>query len=528
MLIFINNSCLNRPGLKSLEVSPISAIFVVRYVFNMKGTILVIGIGIFFSGCLSDGESSPIIEDQPEKKLVEYRTYKSVQVYTTAQNSSLRLSDQGAMNFEKARQPLETEIAIFVNPEKEFQTYLGIGGAITDASAEVFYSLPKEKQTALLDAYFDKEKGIGYSVIRTNINSCDFSSASYTYIAEGDKELKTFDIAPDRKHKLPMIKEAIAKAGGDVLTYASPWSPPAFMKDNKDVLQGGKLLPEFAPSWALYYAKFIMAYESEGVPIWGITIQNEPMARQRWESCIYTAEEERDFLKNHLGPTLEKEGLGDKNIVVWDHNRDLMPHRANTIFDDPEAAQYAWGMGFHWYETWTGGEPMFDNLGAIRDAYPDVNLMFTEGCAEKFDASKYEYWPNAERYGRSMINDFNQGTAAWTDWNILLDERGGPNHVGNFCFAPVHANLQTGELIFTPIYYYIGHFSKFIGKDAKRVSTQSSRSVLQSTSFQNTSGELVSIVMNATDESLNYLFYAGEQVAAIEIPPRAIQTLVSQ
>lgn len=482
---------------------------------------------VVFAGCIENEKSDAYVEGTAPEEIEKVAAPRAMTIYTTAQNSSLRLTEQGNLSFEKARQPLETEIAIFVNPSKQFQTFLGIGGAITDASAEVFYALPKEKQTKLLDAYFDKEKGIGYSVIRTNINSCDFSSASYTYIDEGDKALNTFDIATDQKFKLPMIKEAIAKAGGDVLTYASPWSPPAFMKDNNDVLQGGKLLPEFAATWAMYFAKFIMAYESEGVPIWGVTIQNEPMARQRWESCIYTAEEERDFLKNHLGPTLEKEGLGDKNIVVWDHNRDLMPHRANTIFDDPEAAKYAWGMGFHWYETWTGGEPMFDNLGAIKDAYPDVNLMFTEGCAERFDAAKYAYWPNAERYGRSLINDFNQGTAAWTDWNILLDDRGGPNHVGNFCFAPVHANLQTGELIFTPTYYYIGHFSKFIGKDAKRVSTQSSRSTVQSTSFLNSSGELVSIVMNATDESLNYLFYVGDQSVAIEIPPRAIQTLVS-
>ncbi len=208
------------------------------------------------------------------------------------------------------------------------------------------------------------------------------------------------------------------------------------MKDNNDMLKGGKLLPEFYDSWALYYTKFIKAYENEEIPIWGLTIQNEPMAVQRWESCIYTAEEERDFLKSHLGPVMEKEGLGDKKIIVWDHNRDLINHRANTIFDDPEASKYAWGIGFHWYETWTGGQPMFINLGNINESYPSKNLIFTEGCNEKFDPKKYQYWPNAERYGRSMINDFNNGTVAWTDWNILLDETGGPNHVNNLCFCP--------------------------------------------------------------------------------------------
>ncbi|MDG1756151.1 MAG: glycoside hydrolase family 30 protein, partial [Bacteroidia bacterium] len=240
----------------------------------------------------------------------------------------------------------------------------------------------------------------------------------------------------------------------------------------------------------------------------------------------YSAEEERDFLKNHLGPTLDKEGLGDKKIIVWDHNRDLIVNRANTIFDDPEASKYAWGIGFHWYETWTGGEPMFSNLGNVNESYPTKNLVFTEGCNEGFDASKYQYWPNAERYGRSMINDFNNGTVAWTDWNILLDETGGPNHVNNLCFAPIHADTRTDELIFTPSYYYIGHFSKFIRPGAKRVSTVSSRSILESTSFINDEGKMVTIIMNSTDKSIKYKMYVNSKSVAMEILPHAMQTLV--
>jgi glucosylceramidase len=298
------------------------------------------------------------------------------------------------------------------------------------------------------------------------------------------------------------------------------------MKTNQNMLRGGKLLPEYRDAWALYYAKFIKAYEKEKLPIWGLTIQNEPMATQRWESCIYSAEEERDFLKNHLGPTLEKEGLGDKKIIVWDHNRDLIVNRANTIFDDPVASKYAWGIGFHWYETWTGGEPMFSNLGNVNESYPTKNLVFTEGCNEGFDASKYQYWPNAERYGRSMINDFNNGTVAWTDWNILLDETGGPNHVKNLCFAPIHADTRTDDLIYTPSYYYIGHFSKFIRPGAKRVSTVSSRSILEATSFKNDGGKMVTVIMNSTDEKIRYQMYVESKSVSMEILPHSMQTLV--
>jgi glucosylceramidase len=208
------------------------------------------------------------------------------------------------------------------------------------------------------------------------------------------------------------------------------------MKDNNDMLHGGKLKPEFYQSWANYFTKFIRAYEGEGIPIWGISIQNEPMATQKWESCIYSAEEERDFLKKYLGPTLKREGLSSRKVIAWDHNRDLIYQRASTILRDPEAAKFVWGIGFHWYEPWSGGEPMFDNVRLVNETFPDKNLIFTEGCVDSFDAQKISEWKFGEQYGRSMINDFNNGTVGWTDWNVLLDEQGGPNHVGNFCFAP--------------------------------------------------------------------------------------------
>jgi len=451
---------------------------------------------------------------------------KVVTVYTSADSTDLRLTVTDKLTFRKVEQPLESEISVFVNPNKQYQTFIGIGGAITDASAEVFAKLSKNKQQELLDAYYDKEKGIGYTLARTTIHSCDFSSESYTYVSNESKDLNSFSIQHDKEFRIPLIKKAIEAAGGSLLLFASPWSPPAFMKDNNNMLKGGKLLPEYYQSWATYFTKFIKAYESEGIAVWGITVQNEPMATQKWESCIFTAEEERDFLKNYLGPTMEREGLADKNIIVWDHNRDLMNHRANTIFDDPEASKYAWGLGFHWYETWAGGEPMFDNVANVHESYPDKHLLFTEGCAESFIPNGYQSWKNGERYGRSMINDFNNGTVGWTDWNILLDEIGGPNHVNNFCFAPVHADTKTDELIYTPSYYYIGHFSKFIRPNAKRVSTSSSRSHLLSTSFINEDNKMVTVVMNQSSLEIKYKLYVGSDAVEVVILPHAIQTLV--
>lgn len=484
----------------------------------MKKSFAVLIATLLLAGCSKKQEQS--------QKTVFSAEGKEVSVYTSADSANLRLSLTGKKTFAEGKQALESEISIFVNPNVSFQTLMGIGGAITDASAEVFAKLPAEKQQEFLKACYDAKDGIGYSLARTNINSCDFSSGSYTYVTEGDKELNSFSIAHDQQFKIPLIKKATETAGGQLTLYASPWSPPAYMKDNNHMLKGGKLLPEYYEAWALYYTKFIKAYEAEKLPIWGITIQNEPMAVQTWESCIYTAEEERDFLKKHLGPTMAKEGLGSKKIVVWDHNRDLMTQRASTIFDDPEAAKYAWGTGFHWYEPWSGGAPMYDNVRNVQESYPSKNILFTEGCVDKFDTSGYQSWSNGEQFGHSMIHDFNNGTVGWTFWNVLLDEKGGPNHVGNYCFAPIHADTHTGALIYTPTYYYIGHFSKFIRPNAKRISSTSSRSHLLTTSFLNEDGKMVTVVMNQSINAIAYKLYVGTKMIEENIPAHGIQTIL--
>ena len=451
---------------------------------------------------------------------------RAIAVYTTADKSEYRLTPTETPVFKPLGQPLETQICVFVDPSTKFQTILGIGGALTDASAETFAKLPPAKQQEILKAYFDSSTGIGYTLARTNIHSCDFSSASYTYVDEGDKELRSFTVNHDKQFRIPFVKQALATAGGKLSIFGSPWSPPAFMKDNNDMLHGGRLKPEFYQSWASYFAKFIKAYEREGVPVWGITIQNEPMATQRWESCIYSAEEERDFLKNYLGPTMKSERLGDKKIIVWDHNRDLIYQRARTILANPKAAQYVWGIGYHWYEPWSGGDPMFDNVKLVHETFPAKNLLFTEGCVDAFNAQRLRDWKLGEQYGRSMINDFNSGAVGWTDWNVLLDETGGPNHVNNFCFAPVHADTKTGELTYTNSYYYLGHFSKFVRPGAKRIASSPSRSPLLSAAFMNTDGKVAVVVMNKSDQKIFYYLWLDGQAAEVNSLPHSIQTLV--
>ena len=451
----------------------------------------------------------------------------NIRVYTTESQSNIKLAKSNIVpTFTSIQQPKEVHSGIFVNPNVTFQTFVGIGAALTDAAAETFYKLNKDQQEIFLDSYFSKDKGIGYTLVRTIIHSCDFSTESYTYIEEGDESLESFSIERDLKRRIPFTKRVLDVASKDIVVYASPWSPPAFMKTNNNMLQGGKLKKEYYPAWANYFAKFIKAYENEGIPIWGLTIQNEPMAVQRWESCIYTAEEERDFLKYHLGPTLEREGLQEKKIIVWDHNRDLLFDRANVILNDPEANKYVWGTGFHWYEDWKDGKPMFNNVGKVATAFPDKKLIFTEGCNEGFDINRIQDPKLPERYAKAMINDFNNGTVAWTDWNILLNEYGGPNHVGNFCFAPVHGDTSSGELLFTNSYYYIGHFSKFIRPGAKRVSSGTTSNRISSTSFMNQDGSLVVIALNEEEEAVDYFLTIGNKSTQLKIPKHSIQTIV--
>lgn len=446
-------------------------------------------------------------------------------VYTTAAKTDQRIKETARPAFVKAVQPLEKEPCIFVDASQTFQEFIGIGGAITDASAETFAKLPAAKQKEFLDAYYDAQKGIGYTLARTNINSCDFSSDYYTYVKDNDSSLQSFSVAHDEVYKIPLIKKAMATAGRLDL-YVSPWSPPAWMKDNNSVLRGGKLKPAYRQPWANYYIKFIRTYEKMDIPVWGLSVQNEPMAVQRWESCVFTAEEERDFIKEYLGPTLAREGMADKKLIAWDHNRDLMVQRALTLFNDPAASKYIWGIGFHWYETWTGGNMQIGNLQKVHELFPDKKLIFTEGCQEKFDWKRVDDWALGEKYAYSMINDFNAGTVAWTDWNILLDEKGGPNHASNFCFAPVHADTKNGQLVYTNAYYYIGHFSKFIRPGAKRITSSSNREALQTTAFINTDKSIIVVVMNASDKEVPYSVFVKGMSAPVNCAPHSISTIV--
>ncbi len=449
-------------------------------------------------------------------------TVKPADVYVTAKGTDERLAKKEPLSATPLEQPDEHVPTIILDKDKSFQTIVGIGGALTDASAETFYKLPSEKQQEILIAFFDKEKGNGFSLGRTNIHSCDFSSSSYTYAeVPGDSALKSFTIHHDMQYKIPFIKAAMARAGREFLLYASPWSPPAWMKTNGDMLHGGKLRPEYNRTWANYFVRFVQEFEKAGVPVWGLTVQNEPMAVQPWESCIFTAAEERDFVKLFLGPALEKAGLSRVKLMIWDHNRGIMYQRAKIVYDDPDAAKYVWGAGFHWY---VGDH--FENVRLVRDAWPDKALLFTEGTEANFNADSLHEWKWGETFGRSMVNDFNNGASGWTVWNVILDETGGPNHVGNLCMAPIICDTKTGKLTYMNSFYYLGHFSRFIRPGARRIVCSSNTDDLLATAALNPDGKVAVVVMNPSEKSIEFHTWIENRSYKTTSPAHSILTIV--
>lgn len=388
--------------------------------------------------------------------------------------------------------------SIFIDDQLTFQTIEGFGGAFTESAASVLNTLPAALQRRFFQAYFDPLRGHGYTFCRTHMNSCDFSLGNYACAdVPDDRNLNHFSIAREKQLLIPMMRSAQRVAGKPLQLLVSPWSPPAWMKTNGEMNHGGKLKPEFRATWALYYCRYIQALEREGIPVWGVSVQNEPEATQTWDSCCWTAEEERDFVRDHLGPTLKRQHLTHHKIVIWDHNRDRLFERVRVAYEDPRAARYIWGAGFHWY---CGDH--FDTLQTTHDAYPDKKLLFTEGCQE--GGPHLGSWVPAERYARSMIHDLNRWTVGWIDWNLLLDEKGGPNHVGNFCSAPIMADTQSGKLLFQGSYFYIGHFTRFIRPGARRILSVATHDDLETTAFLNPDGSRAVVILNRSEKAIDF------------------------
>ena len=404
---------------------------------------------------------------------------------------------------------------INVFPDIEYQEIKGFGGAFTEAASTTLDKLSNKNRKKILELYFDKENGIGYNFGRVHINSCDFSLGNYTCVDEGDEILATFNILRDEKSLIPMIKDAMKY--NEIEMFASPWSPPPYMKTNGQMNEGGKLKEEYRELWAEYFVKFIEKYKEAGIEISTVSVQNEPKAIQRWDSCVYTAEEERDFVKNYLGKKMQDIGV---KILFWDHNKERIVERAKVILSDEEASKYISGIAFHWYS----GDH-FEQLEMFNKLYPNKDLVFSEGCYE-YSLGAKETVQIGEKYAHDMIGNFNNYCNTFCDWNLLLDEKGGPNHVGNFCDSPIMADTVNDEIHIHDSYYYIGHFSKFVEKGAKRIGSSKWTRDLDTVSFKNPDGTIVTVVLNATDNEKEFCISVNGEMVETKLEAHSIVTYI--
>ncbi len=409
---------------------------------------------------------------------------------------------------------------IKVYAEEERQEIIGFGGALTEAAAYTFSRMSNEKQETLLKLYFGAQ-GNNYNFCRLHIQSSDFSLGNNAYVTDAaDTELRSFSLEQDEKYVIPYVKEALKKNTG-IQFLGSPWSPPAFMKSNEQMNHGGRLLEEYYEGWAEIIARYLEEYKKHGIDITRITVQNEPKAVQVWESCIYTAEEERNFACNYLKKVLVKHGLSNVKINIWDHNKERVYDHAVASLAGKEACECIDGVAFHWYS----GDH-FEALQLVRDKFPEKELIFSEGCAGFSGYRKTSEVTVAEQYAHDIIGNLNSGMNAYLDWNVILDSKGGPNHVRNFCDAPVMCDVEKDEIELKLSYYYIGHFSRFIKRGATRVVVSRFTDQLEAVGFRNPGGEKVVLVLNKTEKAHAFKLCDKDNICDLELLPHSIMTAV--
>jgi len=392
---------------------------------------------------------------------------------------------------EKCTSSTNNPATVYVNSDKTFQTIVGFGGAFTEAAAYNFFKLPEFAQKKVLDLYFG-ENGIGYSLGRVHIGSCDFSLKEYNFdnIA-GDYSMSYFDteVTHDNAQMIPFMRMAIdaskksskpdmgiSKSRGSpngVNILASPWSPPPWMKtpvkgvQNMTGSDAHGLIddPKIKAAYALYLSKFITAYGEKGIPIWALTPQNEPEFPAPWEACAYDSNYEKDFINQYLGPTI-RQNNPDVLLLAFDHNKDHLFAWAQDIIggDLGSKGGYVDGMAFHWYtgsmDRLMDGTYGYDALNSTHHYAPNKMLLGTEGCS--CSGVKVDDWLRAERLAHDVIFDVENYANGWIDWNLLVDSEGGPNHLGNNCDAPLFTLPDFSDIHVQPKYYYFGHISKFV------------------------------------------------------------------
>lgn len=524
---------------------------IVRLSIPKISWLLVLAISVVFVSC------SPRSSNQDYK----------VDVYQTSEaGDNLRL-----ISGDESDAPVTggKKVSLRLLPDEKFQKYYGFGASFTESSAWNLATIPVDLRKEVLTNLFSPTEGAGFTLTRTHINSSDYSNNHYTYVEEGDEDLSTFSVDEDMKgfsgdendqvrgvelvepsyDIIPMILEASSIPGANFKIIASPWSPPSWMKTGEtSEMTNGSLLPQYYGLWAKYLSKYVSAYAEQGINLWGITPQNEPLHAHdaRWDSNGLTPEQGRDFLRDHLGPQLVKDGhlnLEDLDaglrVLIYDHNKSTMNDYVASTYEDPEASKYAWGTAFHWYANSQLEENNWyaEELDELRTTWPDKGMIHSESSIDiDADDPIGQYWREStdyagtfvpfDTYAIDVITDLNHGAQGYIEWCIILSNQGQPNPYDNFNSAPVLINPVTDEVIYTPLYYLLSHFSKFIRPNAIRIGLEGGEvEGLTYTAAKNPDGSIALVIFNRNEENYELALTLETNTYKLQIAPRALQTI---
>ncbi len=432
-------------------------------------------------------------------------------------------------------------------PDERYQTLVGIGGSFTESTAHVLSKLSPANRDRVIRAYFGDE-GARYSLTRTHIGSCDFSLDHYAYAEPGDTELAGFSVAHDEKLLIPLINDALVASSHGFRIVASPWTAPPWMKDNNHWC-AGSLKPGMEPVFARYLARWLAAYRERGIPIWGVTPENEPLGNNgNWDSLHFTAESMRDFIRDHLGPELAR-SAPEVKLLIFDQNRDHVEEWAKVILGDPEAARFVWGTAVHWYSSTIDWCP--DELNRVHRLFPGKHLLHSEGCVDnqvpvwqdddwywRPEATDWGFhWASEKekpqhppyvpvyRYARDIIGGLNSWLTGWIDWNMVLDTGGGPNLAKNWCCAPVIAKPETDEVYFTPMYHVLAQFSRALRPGAQRIGLEMEIDGLMATAVENPDGDIAVAILNQGARPRDYALRLDGRQVVLSIPGECLQTI---
>lgn len=414
--------------------------------------------------------------------------------------------------------PGEENQVVNLYPEALFETMEGFGGAVTDSAAYVYSLMSEAQKKELMDTYFSPEQ-MRYGLVRVHMDSCDFSLEQYEADSDpADTALEKFSFARTEKYILPMLADAQKAAGRPLELMLSPWSPPAFMKTNGQRLYGGKLKPECRDAWAEYLCRYIQEFQKRGYTVRRISLQNEPKAVQTWDSCVFTAQEQKEFLRDHMAPAMARHGLQDVEVFLWDHNKERVYEWMRDIIDEDTDKLVA-GAAFHWYS----GDH-FEALDLVRRLYPEKKLIISESCIEYSKFGGEDAARSALRLSHEIIGDLNHGMTAFYDWNLLLDQDGGPNHAGNFCLAPFLYDTVKKELTPQLVQRHFEHFSRYILPGSRRMGCSRYTGVLEATAWKRPDGTLAVVLLNCGKEALKVNLRLAGEIACFQLPPEAIAT----